>query len=71
MDLAPSAFWSLTVREFWIKFDAFKRREDRQRSLMLELVLNTQHMKAAPHAAMSRNIQRLRRYPLKSWLKSP
>lgn len=73
MGLSPEAFWSLTVREFWIKHRAFSRAEDRQRSLVYMVALMTgQHGKAAA-AKMERHAYALRRYPLKKWLapKSP
>jgi hypothetical protein len=69
MGLAPEAFWSLTVREFWIKHRAFTRSEDRQRSLMIEHAARTgQGYKDTDRAALHRHANALRRYPLKKWL---
>lgn len=69
MDLKPDVFWSLTVREFWIKHDAFRRAEDRMRSLMIEHVsLTSPRKKKADQNDVSRMANMLRRYPVKPWL---
>lgn len=66
----PAQFWSLTVREFWIKHAAFSRAEDRRRSLMLEQVsFVAPKQKKADQNALIRNANVLRRYPVKPWLK--
>lgn len=70
MALAPDAFWSLTVREFWIKHAAFRRSEDRQRALVIEHALMTQSYKPNDKQALQRNVNVLRRYPIKRWLMS-
>jgi len=67
MGLSRPAFWSLTVREFWIKHRAFVRAEDRARALMFELALQLRHYKDEG-ANVRRNINALRRYPIKQWL---
>jgi len=58
------------VREFWIKHEAFARAEDRARSLVLEHVfLTSPRANASQTNALRRNVNALRRYPVKSWLK--
>lgn len=69
MGLQPRDFWSLTVREFWIKHDAFKRAEDRARSLVFEHVSLSVHRKERHQNAIVRQVNALRRYPVKPWLK--
>jgi hypothetical protein len=69
MGLMPRDFWSLTVREFWIKHDAFKRSEDRKRSLMMEHVSLSVPRKDADQNAIKRTVNALRRYPVKPWLR--
>lgn len=69
MGLDPDVFWRLTVREFWIKHAAFHRAEHRQRALVYEIAgLIGQHDKRSK-AAIKRNENRLRRYPVKKWLR--
>jgi hypothetical protein len=70
MALAPELFWSLTVREFWIKHAAFKRAEDRRRSLVLEHALMTQSYKPKDKRSLTQAMHALRRYPVKRWLLS-
>lgn len=68
MGLAPAAFWSLTPREFWIKHRAFTRREDRNRSLILELAMLTAQISTKDKNTLERHSNLLRRYPIKKWL---
>lgn len=68
--LNPEVFWQLTKREFDIKFEAFRRAEDRQESARIRQALRTAPYKAKDRAAMQREANRLRRYPVKPWLKS-
>jgi hypothetical protein len=71
MGLAPDVFWGLLLREFEIKFGAYQREQDRQRSLFLELALMTGQFKDKDRAQLRRSVNALRRYPVKRWLKSP
>lgn len=69
MGLQPAEFWRLTVREFHLKWQAFVRARDWQRSLVFELSLMTaQGMSKAQRTSVRRGINELRRYPLKKWL---
>jgi hypothetical protein len=68
MGLEPRVFWSLTVREFWIKYRAFIRAEDRAEASVMRQALRTQHYKKADRNALSRAANALRRYPVKRWL---
>jgi lipase chaperone LimK len=68
MALAPEQFWSLTVREFWIKHAAFTRAEDRRRSLVIEHSLISGHRDDRAREEIQRTVNALRRYPIKSWL---
>lgn len=68
MGLSTRAFWSLTVREFWIKHRAFTRAEDRQRALVRELALLTANYKDPERRSIERQLNTLRRYPIKPWL---
>jgi hypothetical protein len=69
MDLDPDVFWNLTKREFDIKVDAFKRAEDRRESALIRQALRTAPYKAKDRNVMQREANRLRRYPVKPWLK--
>lgn len=69
MGLSPEAFWSLTYREFQIKYAAFVRAENRQRALVMEHALMTSGAKGSERESAQREIYALRRYPEKSWLK--
>lgn len=69
MGLEPRVFWSLLVREFWIKYDAFRRAEDRREALMLNQVVLSTHMKEKDRNAMKRRANLLTRYPVKRWLR--
>ena len=68
MGLEPLAFWSLTIREFWIKHAAFTRAEDRRESAMIRHALRTQSYKAKDRNQLNRAANALKRYPRKSWL---
>lgn len=68
MGLSPEAFWSLTVREFWIKHRAFTRAEDRQKSLVYTVALLTGDHSKQTAAKLERSAYALRRYPIKAWL---
>lgn len=70
MRLSPVAFWSLNVREFWIKHRAFTRAEDRARSLVLEHAAIVGHFKDKDKKALTKSVNALRRYPVKRWLMS-
>lgn len=65
----PAAFWSLTVREFWIKHDAFMREQDRRLYLLAWQAWKTTTYK--PKAKHPEEIigRVLTRYPEKPWLK--
>jgi hypothetical protein len=53
-----------------MKYDAFRRSEDRKRSLMLEQVsLVAPRKKKADQNAVVRAANSLKRYPVKPWLK--
>lgn len=67
MGLSPEAFWSLTVREFWIKHAAFTRAEDRRHALVIELALRTADYKPEARRELQRAVNGLRRYPIKRW----
>lgn len=70
MGLAPRDFWSLTFREFQIKFHAFTRAEDRMRSLVLEhSLISVPGRKDKERNNLQRAVNSLRRYPIKSWLR--
>lgn len=73
MGLAPDVFWSLLVREFWIKHRAFERDESRRHSLFVELAARTGHFNENDQRRMMQSAYQLKRYPLKKWLlpKSP
>lgn len=64
----PEQFWSLTVREFHLKWAAFSRAEDRARSLVLEHAMMTGQYKDKDRNKIQRGVNVLRRYPLKRWL---
>jgi hypothetical protein len=67
----PSDFWSLTVREFHIKFRAFMRSENRAESTFMRQALRTTAGKSTDPArvGMGKAANRLRQYPVKPWLK--
>jgi len=68
MGLEPQAFWSLTVREFWIKHAAFTRAEDRRESALIRHALRTQSYKSKDRNQLNRAANALKRYPRKAWL---
>jgi hypothetical protein len=67
----PEQFWSLTVREFWIKHRAFSREEDRAESARLRQALRLGHFEKPAANQLDRHANELKRYPIKPWLKSP
>jgi hypothetical protein len=72
MGLMPEHFWSLTVREFWIKHRAFVRQEDRWRALVHELAAMTHpSSETSKQQQRARDVGKLRRYPMKKWLDHP
>lgn len=70
MGLEPAAFWSLTIREFWIKHAAFTRAEDRLEAVFIRQALRTQSYKSKDRNALNRSANALRRYPRKKWLQA-
>jgi hypothetical protein len=69
MEMQPSAFWRLTIREFWIKHRAFSRLEDRREAAMIRQALRTVGgYKKADRQALERSARALTRYPVKKWL---
>lgn len=72
MGLDPDVFWSLNFREFWIKHRAFIRAEDRLRALVREAALLMRpSQKDGDNVRSERDINALRRYPIKKWLDQP
>jgi hypothetical protein len=67
----PDQFWSLSPREFWIKYRAFVRAENRLESLFMRQALRTTGGKKTDPGRMQMEKQaiRLRQYPVKPWLK--
>lgn len=70
LGLMPEQFWSLTVREFWLKFNAFHRAENRMRSLVREHARLVGRFSQAHKVQLAHEMHALRKYPEKSWLKS-
>ena len=66
----PEQFWSLTPREFWIKYRAFVRRENRAESTQIRQALRTTGGKPSARAKLERAANSLRQYPVKPWLKT-
>jgi hypothetical protein len=66
-ELSPEAFWSLTVREFWIKFAAFQRRENRAMHRLARLALLTTRYKTEVRHP-EQLVGSPSRYPMKAWL---
>lgn len=66
----PWEFWRLTVREFWIKYEAFRRAEDRREAELIRQDLRTTPMKAKDRNILNRQANALKRYPVKRWLRS-
>ena len=56
------------MKEFWIKHRAFTRAENRALSLVLELALRTTNYAKKDQNAIKKDINALRRYPIKQWL---
>jgi hypothetical protein len=69
MELMPCEFWSLTVREFWIKHDAFIRAEDRRESAFIRHALRSVSLKPKAWNQLNKQANVLRRYPVKRWLR--
>ena len=74
LELSPQAFWSLTYREFMLKYHAFLRRENREIRRLAQLALWTDGAKFKKH---ERTPERLcgwpgpgpmKLYPVKRWL---
>lgn len=65
----PSRFWSLTVREFHIKYRAFIRSEGREEAALIRQALRTTGGKKSERMKLERVANRLRQYPVKPWLK--
>lgn len=63
----PDQFWSLTVREFWIKHDAFIRKENRFKAAMIRHGLRTTNYKKNVAMQLEQMAMALERYPLKPW----
>lgn len=70
MELDPDVFWRLTVREFWIKHDAFVRKEDRAEAALMRQALRTHRYKDRTRNLLNQEANRRKRYPVKPWLKS-
>lgn len=68
----PEQFWSLLVREFWMKHDAFMRREDRALYLAAWSIWVKDRKKFKPEPMNPEQLigRVLRRYPVKPWLLS-
>lgn len=64
----PAEFWTLTLREFFIKHEAFKRAEDRAKSLVYLLAGMIGQFKENDLQRVRNNAMALRRYALKRWL---
>lgn len=68
LGLSPEAFWSLTLREFWIKHAAFSRAEDRALSRVYTLANLTGTFRVDERRKLKKAESALRRYPVKKWL---
>lgn len=68
MGLMPWDFWRLTVREFWLKHDAFVREENRKEAAWIRQAVRTKRYKAADKNTLLRAANSLKRYPVKPWL---
>ena len=71
MGLMPEQFWSLTVREFWLKHAAFSRAEDRAESAMVRQALRLGNFKKSAANQLHQYANALKRYPIKPWLNTP
>lgn len=67
----PDQFWGLTVREFHLKYAAFKRAENRKHSLVIRLAAMTANYKKADRQKLERDAHALMQYPVRSWLAQP
>ena len=65
----PAQFWSLTVREFWIKFRAFVRAENRAEAANIRHALRTSGGDTSGRRKLQEAANELRQYPVKSWIK--
>lgn len=75
MGLMPSRFWSLTVREFHIKYRAFIRMENRLEAMQIRQALRRgvggdDSKGRQARSQLGKMANRLRQYPVKAWLKS-
>lgn len=69
MGLMPWDFWRLTVREFWLKHDAFVREENRKEAAQLyQTAQIATRMKGQHRNQLIRAANSLKRYPVKPWL---
>jgi len=68
LGLTPEQFWTLTVREFWIKHAAFSRAEDRAESALIRQALRLGHFKKGTANQMERYANALKRYPIMKWV---
>ena len=66
----PDQFWSLLVREFHLKHAAFMRSEDRLLALIREHSMISVGRDDQGQLKLQRQINALRRYPIKAWLRS-
>jgi hypothetical protein len=69
--LTPDHFWSLTPREFGIKYAAFQRAENRAKADQIALALMLGHYKAGDRQRMAHEENALRTYPIKLWTLPP
>ena len=67
MALSPTAFWSLTPREFWLTFAGFMRRENRAKAEAIRQALRTGNYKKGDRQRMESAANALTRYPIKAW----
>jgi hypothetical protein len=65
----PWDFWRLTVREFWLKHDAFIRSEGRAEAALIRQALRRGRYKEKDRNALNRQANQLNRYPVKRWLR--
>lgn len=69
----PAQFWALTVRQFWIKYRAFIRAENRQLRRMAQSALMTdgdkykKHMRT-PEKLLGAGGRPMNLYPVKKWI---
>ena len=63
----PDQFWSLSLREFWIKHAAFMRAENRKRALGFELAGMVSMADEKAKRVWARNTSVLTQYPIKPW----